>query len=208
MSRLSWGIAVSAAAVAGLVGFSASAAPKAPASKPAPKAGAKPVSAPRTDEEKSRFFSSEVLPILKDKCLSCHSGEEPQGGLALSSRVAVLKGGLNGPSVNLQKPEQSLFVAAINYKGRRMPPQGKLPQKQIDALTQWIRDGMEWPADHASLEPKDAHAVPQVTPETMKFWSYQPVKRPAVPEVKNAAWVRNPIDAFVLSRLEKEGLKP
>jgi len=205
MSRSGTGFAV-AASLLGLATFGASAAPKpgakAPAVKPAP-AGT------LSEAERVKFFQEQVRPILQDKCISCHSGEKAQSELRLTSREAVLKGGASGPAVSLQKPTESMILSAVNYDGLKMPPQGKLPAKQIEVLTRWVAMGLPWATgDQASLEPKGHTGPPKVTPETMKFWSFQPVRRPAVPKVKNAAWVRNPIDAFVLARLEKEGLKP
>jgi hypothetical protein len=189
--------------------FGASAAPKAapaprkPATKPAVSAGA------LSEAERVRFFQEQVRPILQEKCVSCHSGEKPQSDLRLTSRAAVLKGGGSGPAVSLQKPSESLILSAVNYDGLKMPPQGKLPAKQVEILTRWVSMGLPWATgDQASLEPKGHAGPPPVTPETMKFWSFQPVRRPAVPKVKNAKWVRNPIDAFVLARLEKEGMQP
>ena len=88
-----------------------------PAASPVPDAG---------------FFAGQVKPILQAHCVSCHSGEKPQGGLRLTSRAALLKGGDSGPAVSLDKPADSLLLAAVNYQGRQMPPQGKLPQAQID----------------------------------------------------------------------------
>jgi uncharacterized protein DUF1549/uncharacterized protein DUF1553/cytochrome c len=172
-----------------------------------------PAQTPATDEERARFFNSEVRSILEQKCVSCHSGEKPQGGLRLTSRDAVLKGGASGSSVSTTKPAESLLLAAVNYKGRRMPPQGKLPQKQIDVLTRWVSMGLPWPGgEQANLEPKAHHGPPQVTPEAMKFWSFRPLpegsRRPAGPQVRRKEWVRNPIDAFVLQRLEAAGLSP
>src|SRR5437868_2654229 len=95
-------------------------------------AHAAPAPAPAAGEEAVRFFSTQVRPVLEGKCLTCHSGEKPQAGLRLTSRAAILKGGSSGPAVSLAKPAESLLVAAINYRGREMPPQGKLPQAQID----------------------------------------------------------------------------
>jgi hypothetical protein len=162
-----------------------------------------------SDEARVRFFTQEVKPVLQEKCVACHSGEKPQGGLRLTSREAVLKGGNSGPAVSLQTPGDSLLVKAVNYQGRRMPPQGKLGQAQIDALTRWASMGLPWPAgEQAGLEPKTHAGPPPVTPETMKFWSFQPVRRPQPPEVKGRGWVRNPIDAFILKRLEAAGLAP
>jgi len=205
MSRSGTGFAV-AASLLGVATFGASAAPKPVAKTPA----AKPAAAGTLSEaDRVRFFQEQVRPILQDKCVSCHSGEKPQGELRLTSRAAVLKGGGSGPAVTLQKPAESMLLSAVNYDGLKMPPQGKLPAKQIEVLTRWVAMGLPWATgDQASLEPKGHTGPPKVTPETMKFWSFQPVRRPAPPKVKNAKWVSNPIDAFVLTRLEKEGLKP
>lgn len=167
------------------------------------------VRSPLGEEERAQFFTQQVRPILERKCVACHSGGSPQGGLRLTSREAILKGGASGPAVSLSKPDQSLLIAAIHHRGRRMPPQGKLPQSQIDTLTRWVRIGLPWPGgEDASLEPEQLHRPPRVTPETTKFWSFQPVKRPAPPVVRNRAWVRTPIDAFVLQKLEAAGLSP
>jgi mono/diheme cytochrome c family protein len=160
----------------------------------------------RAAADAQQFFTNEVQPILKQSCLLCHSGEKPAGGFSLTSRAAALKGGLLGPAVNLGKPEHSLLIKAINYHGPQMPPAGKLPQKQIDILTQWVKSGLAW--SDAKVEAPIPHGPPKVTPEAMKFWSFRPVKRPAVPSVKQKAWVRNPIDAFVLKQLEASNLKP
>ncbi|MGV3720809.1 MAG: PSD1 and planctomycete cytochrome C domain-containing protein [Actinomycetota bacterium] len=204
MSRTGAGIAA-AAALIGVAAFAAGAAP-APAVKPKAPAPKPQAAAPA---DPARFFSDEVRPILQDKCIACHSGEKPQGDLRLTSRAALLKGGAEGPAVDLKKHAASLLVTAINYQGRRMPPQGKMSPKQIEVLTRWVAMGAPWPdGEHASLEPKGNHGPPPVNAETMKFWAFQPVKRPAIPKVKNAAWARNPIDAFVLQRLEKAGLQP
>jgi len=173
--------------------------------------------------EQAQFFTSQVKPILQSNCVSCHSGAQPTGGLRVTSREALLKGGGSGPAVSLATPAESLLLAAVNYQGRKMPPSGKLPQAQIDLLTRWVSMGAPWPAGaEASLEqaarpgaPAAASArpgahtgPPQVTPEAMKFWSFQRVRRPQPPPVKRKAWVRNPVDAFVLKRLEAAGLAP
>jgi hypothetical protein len=183
------------------IALGASAAPK-PAAVPTP--SAIPIPA-----DGAAFFTSRVRPILEANCLTCHSGEKPQGGLRLTSREGLLKGGLSGPAVKLGDRSHGLLLAAVNYQGRRMPPRGKLAQREIDTLAQWVRIGLPWPSGEAgNLEPMGHAGPPPVTPETMKFWSFQPVRRPAVPKVRNVAWVRTPVDAFILKRLEDEGLAP
>ena len=171
-----------------------------------PKSG-NPQSAIRNPQSPAeQFYTQSVAPILKENCLTCHSGEKPQGGLDLARREGLLKGGESGPAVSSGRPEASLLLSAVNYRGKRMPPRGKLPQKQIDVLTRWVKMGAPW---SKSAEAPKAHVgPPQVTPETKKFWSFQPVRPLRVPTVREKSWVRSPIDAFILRRLEDAGLAP
>lgn len=163
------------------------------------------------EAEKILFFENQVQPILQANCLRCHGGgEKASGKLRLTSREEVLKGGVSGPAIDLAKPGDSLLLKAINYvDDLEMPPAGKLPKTQIEVLTKWVEMGAPWKAQKAVAAKSDAqHGPPQVNAETMKFWSFQPVKLPKVPVVKNKTWARNPIDNFVLAKLEKSGLKP
>jgi mono/diheme cytochrome c family protein len=154
------------------------------------------------------FFEKDVLPILKANCFKCHGNGKPRGSLHLNSRAAVLTGGDTGPAVSLDRPDESLLLKAINYRdGLEMPPKGKLPQKDIDTLTRWVKAGLPWtPGTATTQTPK--HQGGAVTEESRNYWAYKPVQRPAVPAVKERAWVANPIDAFILARLEAKGLKP
>jgi hypothetical protein len=157
------------------------------------------------------FFDKQVLPILKANCLKCHGGEAKiKGGLRLTSREDILKGGDSGPAVELDKPQASRLLQAIRYQdGLEMPPKGKLADKDIAVLTRWVNEKIPWGTSiaKAAAEPKGAVAG-RVTPEGRAFWAYQPVHRPAEPAVKNKSWVRNPIDAFVLAKVEAKGLAP
>jgi mono/diheme cytochrome c family protein len=158
-------------------------------------------------DEQLQFFEREVAPILKANCLSCHGGEaKVQGGLQLTSRAAVLKGGESGPAVSLSLPAESTLLAAIKFESFEMPPKGKLPQAQIDVLTRWVKMGLPWPAgDRGNLV---HHGPPVVDERARNFWAFRPVERPPVPQVKNSQFVRNPIDAFILARLEEKSLAP
>jgi hypothetical protein len=162
--------------------------------------------------QQTRFFEDRVRPILKSRCLKCH-GEGPKikGGLRLDSREAVLRGGELGPAFAPKEPERSRLLRAIRYEEIEMPPSGKLPAGEIDALTQWVKDGLPWTPTAATA----ATSGPAVTPATAKAksvepssWSLRPVVRPTVSTVNDGAWCRNPIDAFLLARLEAEGLRP
>lgn len=166
--------------------------------------------APRFTPAQIAFFEKDVQPILQKNCFKCHGPDEKRlkGGLRLTSRAAVLAGGDSGPAVNLKVPEQSLLLLAINNKrtdgGEMMPPSGQLPAEQIATLTRWVSEGLPVPA--ALLEdeaPKHEEKGIAITEESRNYWAYRPVTRPAMP-----AGTANPIDAFILAKLQAQGLKP
>jgi hypothetical protein len=129
----------------------------------------------------------------------CHSGDKPQGKLSLNSREAIFKGGSRGPAVVPGAPEKSWLIKAIRQDDEtlKMPMGKKLSAQQIADLTQWVKIGAPFPeGGRRKAEGSGQH------------WAFQPVKRPAVPTVKNKWWVANPIDAFILAKLEAKGLKP
>src|SRR5436309_2374655 len=74
------------------------------------------------------FFESKVRPVLQARCLDCHGGAKVKGGLDLSNREGLLKGGDRGPAVSLEAPGESLLIEAINHRELKMPPKVKLPQ--------------------------------------------------------------------------------
>ena len=166
--------------------------------------------APKFTAAQVSFYEKEVLPVLTQHCLKCHGAdpEKVKGELNLATRAAVLRGGDTGPAVDLKKPEASLLLTAIHYKedAYRMPPKGKMPDKDIAVLERWVKEGLPVPADRLGGGEKAAHKG--ISEEAKRYWAYQPVKRPAVPEVKERGWVRTPVDAFVLAKLEAKGLKP
>ena len=157
-----------------------------------------------TPQEKERV-AKEAFAILNQSCASCHTGEKPMGNLRLSNRADVVKGGASGSALSLQKPEESLLIKAVRGQGRQMPPAGKLNFEQVATLLKWVKLGAPQPKG----ETPPAHVgPPPVNTETMKFWSFQKVASPKLPQPKAKAWVKNPIDAFILSRIEKAGLAP
>jgi uncharacterized protein DUF1549/uncharacterized protein DUF1553/cytochrome c len=170
----------------------------------------KPASAAAFRPEDIAFFEKDVLPLLEKNCFRCHGGQEKiKANFRITSREGVLKGGDSGPAVSLKKPEESNLLKAINYKdGLEMPPDGKLSQQKIDILTKWVKAGVPWTPGKAIAVDKPKHEGGKVTPEAKQYWAYQPVKRAPLPHVKNQAWVKTPIDAFVLAKLEAKGLAP
>jgi hypothetical protein len=146
-------------------------------------------------------FAADVQPILKASCYACHSGAQPQAGLRLDVRSMALKGGIGGAAILPGNSQDSSLMHRVNGLGglRPMPMTGPpLTAGQIDVLTRWIDQGAQWPAAVANEQ----------NAGIQKHWAYVKPVRPAIPAVKDTAWIRNPIDSFVLARLEKEGLRP
>ncbi len=158
------------------------------------------------DAETVAFFETKVRPVLIERCSGCHGEKQQAGGLRLDTAAGVAKGANSGAVVLAGEVEKSALVRAVRYEGKiKMPPTGKLPAEEIAALTEWVKRGAIWPA---TQKPETGAVTAGFTAAQRRFWAFQPVRRPSVPAVKNAAWVKNPIDAFVLARLEAKGLKP
>lgn len=155
------------------------------------------------------FVASKVVPLLESRCFECHKGpKEPKGGLLLTSRSAVLRGGESGPAIVPGKPDESLLIEAIRYEGFEMPPRTRMPPAEVDILVKWIADGAPWPAEldaHTQDIPADEFPLAD---RKRNHWSWQPIADPIPPTVNNADWCAVPADAFVLARLEKIGLQP
>lgn len=155
------------------------------------------------------FFEQKIRPLLVAKCHDCHSGKakDPKGALRLDSRAAILAGGESGPAIVPGKPEESRLIQAVHYGDvYQMPPDSKLPNEQIALLEKWVRLGAPWPPE-ADVKPL-TRAIFDVQARRAEHWCWQPVERHDPPAVTNAAWPLNPIDSFVLARLERAGLTP
>ncbi len=147
------------------------------------------------------LFESHVRPILKTNCFPCH-GEEEKREAKLDLRLArlIAAGGESGPAIIAGKHSESLLWKRI--VSNEMPPgEKKLSNKERQLIAEWIDGG----AKTARPEP-EAISDDDVTDEERSFWSFQPVRRSVVPAVKSVDRVRTPIDAFLLARLEREGL--
>ncbi|HEX4613100.1 MAG TPA: PSD1 and planctomycete cytochrome C domain-containing protein [Urbifossiella sp.] len=153
------------------------------------------------------FFEAKVRPILVQHCQSCHGPDKHKGELRLDTKAGFDKGGETGPSVVPGDPGKSLLAQAIRYDGDlKMPPKGKLPDADIAVLTTWVKGGAPWPAEKATTPggPKDAF---DIAARAKAHWSFQPIKRPAVPEARTPPSApRTPIDAFLLAKLDAAGL--
>ena len=148
-------------------------------------------------------FQADIEPIFHERCYMCHGPANQMSGFRLDRKDAALKGGYSGAVIVPGDAAGSKLVERIssdkdNFK---MPPAGPaLKPEQVAAVKAWIDAGAEWP---------EKPATPELTEEQKTlFWSFQPVVKPAPPEVDAESWVRNPVDRFVLAKLEQEDVAP
>ena len=158
------------------------------------------------------FFTTEVRPILESECFRCHGTKaNPKAGLRLVHRKGLLTGGDQGPAFGEADPAASLLLRMVSYKDEhhQMPPDGKLKQEDLDTLTEWIRRGAPYDAasEQVVISDDEPEGAPKGRNDGMEGWSYRPLVAPAVPTPQHKEQVRNPIDAFVLEKLEPLGLK-
>jgi mono/diheme cytochrome c family protein len=153
----------------------------------------------QAQESSQSFFETRVQPILKANCAACHSDAVKSSGLSLDSRESLLKGGNRGLAVKPGAPAESRLIEAVEQKGDLKMPVGRprLTDEQIAVLRQWVEQNVPWSTNTAAKKPRG-----------WDHWAFQPPKHAAPPPVKNSAWVRNPIDNFILARLEHENIQP
>ena len=161
-------------------------------------AATKPTHPPITPPAPQRTvqFRKDIFPILKKHCFDCHQDTKAKGGV----RLDVLDEVLNQTAP--RNAEASLLIELVTATDPddRMPPVGKGKPLSTDAIAKlkaWIDEGLDW----------DEALLPTPKPET-DHWAFQPIRQPAVPQVKNAEWIRTPVDAFIARRHKQLGLKP
>jgi mono/diheme cytochrome c family protein len=144
-------------------------------------------------------YAREIKPILMTKCSSCHGPLKQKAGLRLDAGRLVHAGSKANKVIVPGKAMESLLIGLVTEQDaeKRMPPTGQaLSPEQVAVLKQWIDEGAAYPADEVMARTPGEH------------WSFQALRRPRVPEVKDAAWPSNAIDHFVLAKLESKGWKP
>jgi len=150
-------------------------------------------------------FETHVLPILARHCHDCHGEDVQEGQLDLRTLSEILRGGENGPAIVRGDPAASLLVDLVSR--RQMPPDAAsdplvaVSAGDLAVLRRWVRTGAASSEQVESLPPRA-----QITEKDREFWAFQPPRKRGVPTVKNSARVRTPIDAFLLAKLEAEGL--
>lgn len=153
------------------------------------------------------FFEMRIRPLLLQRCGDCHGPEVQEAELRVDTWWGMLAGGPSGPLLDVEQPERSLLLSVIEYRdpNLQMPPDGRLPQQEIDLLSRWLLMGAPHP--DAGREPQPGVVRP-TSPPTSPLWSLQPIERPAVPELAGPDLPPTPIDAFLWERLHQHGLEP
>jgi hypothetical protein len=155
--------------------------------------------------EQVEFFEKKVRPVLAEQCYKCHGPEKQKAELRLDSRAAILKGSDNGPVVVPGQPDKSSLIKSIRHEGdMKMPEKApKMPDDQIAALTEWVKLGAPWPENDKPAASNNNAALVKT------HWSFQPIRNWPVPAVKDAGkWAQDPLDRFVLAKLEAKNLPP
>ena len=152
-------------------------------------------------------YRRDIEPILHQRCYLCHGSQQQMSGLRLDNRESALRGSDSGPVIVPGDPAASELVARVTSErdGYRMPPgEESLNPSQAELLRAWIAAGAEWPLESAGQT--DSASNPAADGAT--HWAFQPVRRPPLPAAQRAEWTRNPIDRFVLAKLEAEEVEP
>jgi hypothetical protein len=141
-------------------------------------------------------FEQKILPILQSNCIPCHDGQTRTSGFSVADLKSFVAGGtLHGATVTPGQPDQSVVVQMIKGEIKPTMPFGKkLAAADLKAIEDWIG--------------ADTEEISAAMPKEASYWAFVKPARPRPPDVHNAKWVRNPIDNFVLAKLEQAGLHP
>ena len=154
------------------------------------------------------FFENRIRPLLVEHCLACHGAEkdEVRGGLYLTSRSAILKGGDSGPAAVPGQAAESLLIRSVHYEDYEMPPSGQLTSRQIKDLETWVELGLPDPrADDANRGPEKPIDIQL----GKRFWAFQALPEEHVdPVTDNDDWSDTPVDQFIHQQYVAAGIRP
>ena len=167
---------------------------------------------PADDEDAGHaFYRETVFPLLEANCFECHGGgDRLKGDFRITSRAGLMRGGHFGPGVNEDDPSESVLLRMVSYEDEdyQMPPKGKLADADLAILREWVERGAPYdPELEIEGEPGEAAGM-VVTDEDRDYWAYRDLSAPVPPDVDDADWEQNPVDRFILARLEEAGLEP
>ena len=168
--------------------------------------------------EQVEFFEKKIRPVLMSNCAPYHNRDAKIAGLDLTTAEGFRGGGESGPLIDRQNPENSRLLKVVGYEEKlKMPPTGKLREDELVDLATWVKMGAPWPASNLSSTPHVAEtkvvngvksSTREFTPDERAYWAFQPVRSVKPPEVSDNNWVRTPVDAFILHKLEGNKLSP
>jgi hypothetical protein len=161
---------------------------------------------PAITEPQLAFFETKIRPVLVEHCYECHAvgAKIIQGGLRVDHREGLLRGGDSGPAVVAGDAGASLLLKALRYEEFEMPPKGKLPDAVIRDFEAWVAMGLPDPRQTDETVAKSAIDIEA----GRKHWAFQPIADPPAPDVRDANWPLDPVDRFLLARLEQSSLNP
>jgi Protein of unknown function (DUF1549)/Protein of unknown function (DUF1553)/Planctomycete cytochrome C len=167
-----------------------------------------PVGAADPTAQELAFFEGKVRPLLVKHCYECHSlqADKAKGGLLLDSKEGWTAGGDSGDAIELGQPKNSLLIEAVRYtnKGLQMPPKYQLTEAEVAVFESWIEMGAPDPRTGGKV----TKAAGIDWEKGRNHWAFQPVTKPIPPTVKDAGWVRDDLDRFILAKIETANLKP
>ena len=171
--------------------------------------GARSLKHPQGAPRERKVTEHDITPLLLLRCTVCHGGRKKEGELDLRTRESMLKGGKSGPAMIPGKPDESLMIKKI--RAGDMPPARKLVvvsvkfmrPNELELLERWIKAGAP-PAERTGEPPDQASSIEE---KDREFWSFRQLEKTKTPEPENKDRVRNPVDAFIETRLEKAGLR-
>jgi hypothetical protein len=152
-----------------------------------------------------KYFESHIRPLLVSRCFKCHGDQKQSGALRLDGLNTMLAGGDSGAAIVPGKPDESLLIEAVRYESYEMPPDGQLPDEEIDLLVRWVEMGAPWPAGDRNVAVPTAGTI---TDEDRRFWAFQPLAVVNVPSDPDSDWAANEIDAFIWRKLVENDLRP
>ena len=159
--------------------------------------------------EQLRFFEAKIRPILVEHCYECHAAESDEigGELTVDTRAGLLRGGERGPAVVPGNPRRGVLLEALRHVDNdlAMPPDQKLPRQVIADFEQWIEMGAPDPREGDAVV-VDHYAID--LERGREFWSFQPPRAVAAPEVTHEAWPRTEVDRYLLAAMEAKQLEP
>ncbi len=164
--------------------------------------GAVPICQSATRADERDLFATGVRTLLATRCLECHRGPQPEGGLDLSERATMLAGGESGAAIIAGKADASLLWQRVTDD--EMPPKHPLSVDEKELLHAWLVAGARWSGD-AKIDYLQFSSDRRAG---LDWWSLQPLRKVAVPPVVDTQWPRRDLDRFILARLEAAGLAP